>query len=139
MRKHDVFFIIGILKSQLVFLLLLSNRELPSADAVSRPTTSRCRSECSAEPSRLRNNKNGREHTQVLYYYYTGTIVVVVVFSFILLPHRVVATFAPVTFDFVSHSDAIWLLRLKRVTDELHTNNSRIYNKYIFFSPCSTV
>lgn len=52
-------------------LLLLSNRELPTTDAVSRPTASRCRSECS-EPIRLRNNKNWRTRTHRYYIIYYG-------------------------------------------------------------------
>lgn len=58
---------------------------------------------------------DARAHTGITLYI-TGTIVVVDAVFFILLP-RAVATFAPMTFDFVSHFDAIWLLRRKRVTD----------------------
>lgn len=59
---------------------------------------------------------DARALTGIILLYIMGTIVVVDAVFFILLP-RAVATFAPMTFDFVSHSGAIWLLRRKRVTD----------------------
>lgn len=103
MRKHDVFFFITGTRTLLfkswrtarvaALLLLLSNRELPSADAVSRPTASRCRSECCAQHFLvyviIKTDACTHRH------YYTGTTVVVTAVVFFILLPRAAAWLRP--------------------------------------------